>query len=94
VVRLPPLQFLLVEGVSVRGVADCSFLGLHTILFILGGVVMGFGVSSFGFHTESFFGVAMILGMLFCICLDFFCVGISLGGFPIFDWISLVLASS
>jgi hypothetical protein len=27
----------------------CSFFGLHTILFVLGGVVVDFGASSFGF---------------------------------------------
>ena len=33
------------------GMDDCTFLGLHTILFDFGGVVVDFGASSFCFHT-------------------------------------------
>jgi hypothetical protein len=47
------LQFLLNVGTSVPvgvGMDDCTFLGLHTILFDFGGVVVDFGASSF-FHT-------------------------------------------
>jgi len=36
---------------------DCTFFGLHTILFVLGGVEVDFGVSSFYFHTFLSLGV-------------------------------------
>jgi hypothetical protein len=47
------LQFLLNVGTSVPvgvGMDDCTFLGLHTILFDFGGVVVDFGASSFFPH--------------------------------------------
>ena len=53
------MHFLLDEGTSVLeevGVDDCTFFGLHTILFDLGGVVVDFGASSFYFYTVFFFG--------------------------------------
>jgi hypothetical protein len=56
----------------------CSFFGLHTILFVLGGVVVDFRASSFDFHTGLFFfgGVGTTFGAFsFVICLTFFCSG-------------------
>ena len=56
----------------------CSFFGLHTILFVLGGVVVDFRASSFGFHTRLFFfdGVGTAFGIFsFVICLTFFYSG-------------------
>ena len=57
---------------------DCSFFGLHTILFVLRGVVVDFEASSFGYHTDLFFlgGVEMTFGVSsFVICLIFFSSG-------------------
>ena len=36
-------------------VDDYALLGLHTILLVFGGVVVGFGASPFCFHTILFF---------------------------------------
>jgi hypothetical protein len=43
----------------------CAFFGLHTILFLLGGVMVDFGASSFCFHTILFFlgGVKTTFGV-------------------------------
>ena len=69
------LMELVIQEKWMRG--GCSCFGLHTILFVLGGVVVDFGVSSFGFHTGLFFfgGVGMAFGVFsFIICLTFFCL--------------------
>ena len=36
-------------------VDDCTFFGLHTILFVCGGVVVDVGAVSLDFHTVLFF---------------------------------------
>jgi hypothetical protein len=54
---------------------SCTFFGLHTILFVLGGVVVDFGAASFGSHTGLFFfgGVGTSFGVFsFVICLPSF----------------------
>jgi hypothetical protein len=55
-------------------VGDCIFFGLHTILFVRGGMVADFGASSFGFHTVLFFlgGVGTTFGVSSLICFIFF----------------------
>jgi hypothetical protein len=57
---------------------DCTFFGLHTILFDLGGVEVDFRASSFYFHTFSFLGgVGTTLGISsFYFGLFFFCFGL------------------
>jgi hypothetical protein len=53
-----------------------SFFGLHTILFVLSGVVVDFEASSFGFHISLFFfgGVGTTFGIFsFVNYLTFFC---------------------
>jgi len=56
-------------------VDDCTFFGIHTILFDLGGVVVDIGASSFCSHTIFFFGgVGTTFGdSSFCFGLFFFC---------------------
>ena len=44
------------------GADDCTFFGLHTILFDLGGVEVDFGASAFCFHTNFFGGVGTTFG--------------------------------
>jgi hypothetical protein len=67
---------LLVDGAPDPREVGCSF-GLHTILFVLGGVVVDFGASSFGFQTGLLFlsGAGMAFGVFssLVICLIFFC---------------------
>ena len=65
----------------------CSFFGLHTILFVLGGVVVDFRASSFGLHIDLFFfgGVGKAFGIFsFVICLTFFCSGVFFDFFVLF----------
>ena len=54
------LSVLLDEGTSMPrevDVDDCTFFGLHTILFVLGGVEVDFKALSFCFHLFSFWVV-------------------------------------
>ena len=78
---------MLEDGTSVPGgvdADDCTFFGLHTILFDLGGVVVDFGASSFCFHTI-LGGVGINFGAsYFCFRLFFF--GFSLFLFSLFSW--------
>jgi hypothetical protein len=72
---------------------DCSFLDVHTILFVLGGVVVDFGVFSFGLHTSLFFfgGVGTTFGAFsFVICLTFFYLGFFLISLVFFTGLSTI----
>ena len=60
------------------GADDCTFFGLHTILFDLGGVEVEFGVTSLCFHTflggvGTTFGVSsFVLGYSFSTLVSFY----------------------
>ena len=64
------------------GTDDCTFFGIHTILFDLGGVEVDFRASSFCFHTVFLGGVGTTFGFSsFCFRLFFFGSGLFL-----FSW--------
>jgi hypothetical protein len=66
---------LLVDGVPDPKEVDAEGC---TILFVLGGMVVDFGASYFGFHAGLFFfgGVGTTFMVFsFVICLTFFCSG-------------------
>ena len=73
------------------GVDDCTFLGIHTILFDLGGVEVDFGTSSFYFHTFLSFlgGVGTTFGVSsLCFRLFFFYFGLFLFSLFFLIWLS------
>ena len=96
--RLFSFHFWLDDEASGPGEVDMdasSFFSLHTILFVLGGVVVDFRASSFRFHTVLFFlgGVETTFGASsFVIYLIFFCSGLFL--ISLFFFLLLRLSTS